>query len=147
MSRGHRSSKGSKEYNDSQRLRHELDKAKETISRLRKQLQKVDVNRYQDIQDLIERRNEESDQVTQNDREQESLKSKWACHACNDGHLVIRELHRLDGVFYYRKCSNSKTCQNRTKPKRWHKDVEGIKANEDEEIQQEQKLSFKKNRK
>lgn len=129
MSKGRRTNKGTKEYSDIQRLKHEIDKLKRENSRLKKQIQMLDINRYQDIKELLLKDKEEEFVQTSNKKDIEKLKKEWNCHKCGEGYLKIHILPRLDGVFYYRKCSN-KECTNRTNTKKYTQDVKGIKDDE-----------------
>lgn len=56
--------------------------------------------------------------------ELDRLKEKWSCHKCEVGYLRLIVLDRRNGRKYFRMCVN---CDNRTKLKSWHPDVEGVK--------------------
>lgn len=55
------------------------------------------------------------------------LEEKWRCHKCQEGVMKLIVFSRPDGKHYIRACSNRGKCQNRTEPKQWKEDVEGIK--------------------
>jgi ribosomal protein S20 len=55
------------------------------------------------------------------------LEDKWRCHKCQEGIMKLIVFSRPDGKHYIRACSNRGKCQNRTEPKEWKEDVEGIK--------------------
>lgn len=55
------------------------------------------------------------------------LEEKWRCHKCQEGIMKLIVFSRPDGKHYIRACSNRNKCQNRTEPKQWNEEVEGIK--------------------
>ena len=110
-----------KELDQLQRLKYENQKLKKENSRLRKLIQRGQAD--QDLlQELIEKQNEE----VELEQQEKMLKNKWRCHKCSEGVLKIHILKRLDGIFYWRRCSNP-NCDHKTKLQRYTKDVEGIK--------------------
>jgi hypothetical protein len=110
-----------KELDQLQRLKYENQKLKKENSRLRKLIQRGQAD--QDLlQELIEKQNAE----VELEQQEKVLKNKWGCHECNEGVLKIHIMKRLDGVFYWRLCSNP-NCGHKTKLQRYTKDVEGIK--------------------
>jgi len=131
MSKGRRNHKGTKEYSDNQRLKHEIEKLKRDNAQLRKQLSKTNWERNHDIQELVFKA--ETEQLMQQSKSKsvEDSKKEWQCHKCDEGFLRIIMIPRLDGMFYFRKCS-SKGCDQRTRLKKYTSDVKGIKANEEE---------------
>jgi predicted RNase H-like nuclease (RuvC/YqgF family) len=131
MSKNRDSKYSSKESFSFQRLKHELEKLKRENSRLKKQLQHLDVNRYQDIHELVIKDHEENTIQSSKKKTNEQLKKEWHCYKCEKGYLKIRMLSRLDGIFYYRKCSNEE-CPNRTKTQKYTSDVRGIKDEEED---------------
>jgi hypothetical protein len=107
------------------RLRQENKRLKHQISSLRKQLSRIDIDRYQNLKDLVEsqaRKDAESEKSLQNQK----ILEQWKCHSphCDGGHLFIIPVSRRDGVFYYRKCDK---CPNRTKLQKYGPDVKGVK--------------------
>lgn len=54
----------------------------------------------------------------------QEFKQKWKCHTCNVGVMKITVLTRQDGKFYFRACTNTKDCKNRTELKPFTDDVE-----------------------
>ena len=112
-----------KEFSQLDRLKHENRKLKRQISALRKQLERIDVSRWDNLQELVQKQAEE-DKIVEKSKKNNRLKQKWACFQCDDGVLRLIILNRRDGVFYYRSCS---ACNNRTKPQKYHKLVDGIK--------------------
>lgn len=124
MARG-RSRTFDKEYNKSQRDRHEIQKLRKEVASLRKQLARVDVDRYQNLQELVEKQADEDKQLHARKKptREEQLK-RWECHECREGHLKLIILNRPDGVFYFRRCD---ACAHKTRMKRYTEDVEGLK--------------------
>jgi hypothetical protein len=104
------------------RLRQENKRLKHQISSLRKQLSRIDVDRYQNLKELVEAQAKDdasSDKAVQNHK----TLQEWKCHKCHEGHLHIVIVTRRDGVFYYRKCSQ---CVNRTKLQKYGPEVKGV---------------------
>lgn len=111
------------EYDQVQRLRHENKRLKNQISQLRKQLSRVDIDRFQNLKDLIESQ-EREDQAETKAEEQKKIEQDWKCFECKSGTIRLVVLERKDGVFYYRICDR---CPKRTKIKRYNSDVKGVK--------------------
>lgn len=109
------------ELKDIRRLKLENSKLKKQISALRKQLSRIDIDRYQHLKDMIEA-HEEQDSTFDSTVALEELKTKWECHSCKQDYLKLILVPRMDGTFYFRRCS----CGNRTKLKKYHDGVEGI---------------------
>jgi len=112
-----------KEFDELQKTRYEIKKLKRQISSLRKQISRTDIDRYQNLKDLLHKHNE-SDLNEKLDEERQKMEKMWECHKCKEGFLKIHILPRRDGVYYYRKCSE---CNQRTKTQILGKEVEGIK--------------------
>jgi hypothetical protein len=118
---------GDKELDQLQKLKYENDKLKRENSRLRKLIQ-----RGQADQELLH------ELMVQKDREEEVAQAekiaenRWRCYQCAAGVMKIHLLQRLDGVFYYRCCSNAE-CGHRTKLQKHTKDVQGVKHEEVDE--------------
>lgn len=102
-----------KELDQLQKLKYENKRLKRQIAALRKQIARIDIDRYENIKDIIERHHKE-DLDERLLEEKKKLETKWECHECKRGVLVRHELMRIDGAFYYRKCNN---CNHRTKVK------------------------------
>jgi len=110
------------EQDDLQKVKRENDKLKKQISSLRKQLARIDINRYENLQDLMQK----FDKIEVEDDLKLSKKAKekkWKCFNCEEGILRLKVFERPDGIFYLRKCD---CCDNRTKLKKWNKDIDGI---------------------
>jgi len=104
------------------RLKLENQKLRKQISSLRKQLSRIDIDRYSHLKDMIEAHDEE-DSKFDSKVELAELKLKWQCHSCEQDYLKLIIVPRLDGTFYFRRC----TCGHRTKLKKYHDNVEGLK--------------------
>jgi hypothetical protein len=116
-----------KELDQLQKLKCENKRLKNQISSLRKQLQRVDIDRFTNLRDLVYQQSIEDLQESIKE-ERKKLKQKWECFVCRTGFMKIFTISRRDGVHYFRKCTS---CQNRTKVKPYNDKVEGIKDGED----------------
>jgi hypothetical protein len=126
MGRGHRGSRSDTELKEIQRIRLENNKLKKQISKLRKELSRIDIDRYSSLKTLIEAQAAE-DESFDSVAELEQLKTKWMCHKCQLDHMRLILIPRADGTFYLRKCG---TCDNRTKMKKYVDGIEGIMSND-----------------
>lgn len=111
-----------KEQDDLQRLKRENDQLKKRISSLRKQISRIDVDRYENLQEIVHKFDQQDLQERLADERKEQEK-KWKCHKCPDGILKLKLFDRHDGTFYFRKCD---CCPNRTILKRWKDGIEGV---------------------
>lgn len=110
-----------KEFSDMQRLKAENKALKRHISKLRKSIARMEIEK-------IERNNllEEEERLArevQKKKITKELETKWKCNKCQADVMKLKIYTRLDGIFYFRKCD---TCGNRTKSKTYHDEVEGI---------------------
>jgi hypothetical protein len=112
-----------KEQDELQKTKRENDKLKKQVSSLRKQLARIDIGRYENLQDLMEKfdKQEIEDSLKRNEEEQEK---RWKCFKCDGGVLQLKVFERHDGIVYLRKCDS---CDNKTKLKKWDKSVEDHK--------------------
>lgn len=117
---------GDKELDNLQKLKYENQKLKKENARLRKLMQRGQAD-HELLHELIQKQN---DEVAVADQER-NLINRWKCYECNEGVLKIHILKRLDGVFYWRICSNE-NCGHKTKLQRYTKEVEGIKHEDSE---------------
>lgn len=109
-----------------QRLYHENEKLKKQLAQLRKQLARVDLDRYSNVRDIVHKHYQQEDAERHALKEAESLeqlKREWQCNKCEIGHLEILLLNKMNDLHYYRICCN---CTHRTKLQRYTKDVRGI---------------------
>lgn len=113
-----------KEEDQLQKLKRENKNLRDSISKLRKQLARIDLDRYSQVRDIVEEHlAEETQEISAQDM-LKSMKNQWQCHDCGVGHLEIHLYTRADGTFYYRLCNN---CPNRTKSQKYDPDkVKGI---------------------
>ena len=117
-----------KKYNDKefdllQRLKYDNEKLKRQNKTLRKQLQRVDIDRYENLKNIIHKHCAE-DLEEELKSEHKKLMKQWECRECEEGFLKLYTISRRDGVFYYRKCTE---CSNRTPTKPYTDKIEGIK--------------------
>jgi len=87
-----------------QRLKSENKRLKRIVSNLQKQLSRIDLDRYENLKELVDKQYRED--------MKQSEKDKWKCYHCPTGQLKILIINRHDGTKYLRKCSN---CSHRTK--------------------------------
>lgn len=109
-----------------QRLKHENNRLKKTISQLRKQLARIDLDRNSNIRDIVHKHYQEEDSIAFAEKERESMEAlvkEWQCIQCEVGHLEIILLNKTNILHYYRKCTD---CHNRTKLQPYNKNVRGI---------------------
>ena len=109
-----------------QRLYHENEKLKKQLAQLRKQLARIDLDRYSNVRDIVHKHYQQEDAELHAQREAESLeqlKREWKCVKCSDGHLEILLINKMNDLWYYRKCI---CCPHRTKLQKYNKQVRGI---------------------
>jgi hypothetical protein len=108
-----------------QRLHEENQQLKRQVSSLRKQLARLDLDRFGVVQEMIEEHYQE-ERAEQGQEILKSLRKTWACHNCADGTMEIFVYNRGDRTMYYRICSNAPFCLNRTLPQSYHPGIKGI---------------------
>jgi len=94
-------------------LRLENQRLKKQVSSLRKQLARIDIDRYSTVKDMIEEQYQ-GEQLAAGKEILENLKKQWSCKQCPDGFLEIFVYNRANETYYYRICSNAPDCSNRT---------------------------------
>ena len=113
-----------REFTREKKLIHENRILKRQVASLRKQLARLDLDRYSNLKETIE-------QHYQEDRHQEGqdildrLKQEWRCMepGC-EGYLEIILYNKINSTWYYRKCNE---CVKRTPSQKYHPDqVKGI---------------------
>jgi len=119
-----RTKRGDKELDLTQRLKYENKKLKRQVKQLRKLLDRIPMELYQNVEETIEKQ-KAIELREQNVKKNRHLKEAWECRDCAEDSLKIFLIHRRDGTFYFRKCS---TCDNRTKLQKYSNDVMGIMA-------------------
>lgn len=117
-----KSRRGEKEFSREQKLVHENKRLKREVAQLRKQLARLDLDRYDSIKEMIEEHGHENTAQTGQEL-LENLKKTWTCNDCRNGHLEIILYNKIDSTWYYRKCSN---CPHRTKSQKYTPEVKGI---------------------
>ena len=114
-----------------QKLINENDKLKRQVSSLRKQLARVDLDRYQTIKDMVQEHYTE-DRAQEGKEILESVKKTWLCRDCQEGYLQIFIYNHSGKTWYYRTCSLAPSCGNRTLAKQYDpKTVKGIVKSEE----------------
>jgi len=109
-----------------QQLLHENEKLKRQLAQLRKHLARLDLDRYSNVKEIINKHYQEENAELHAEKERESLeqlKREWQCTKCHDGHLEIILLNKMNDLHYWRKCTN---CPHRTKLQPYNKNVRGI---------------------
>lgn len=106
-----RTRRGGTEFDQLARLKYENKKLKRQIKQLRKVIDRLDLDRYNNVKRILEQ-NERLEKEEARRLLKEQLEKKWKCWDCNDGVLHRKEVLRRDGAFYYRLCDN---CKKRTK--------------------------------
>ena len=127
-----KNTRGAKEFTREQRLINENKNLKKELAHLRKQIARLDVDRYDTVKQMCsdykesERFEENAGKLTTTS---ERLEKEWACHKpkCS-GHLQITLFNKISETWYFRSCTN---CNNRTKSKRYGEEVRGIIKNGD----------------
>lgn len=112
--------RGDREHTRLQRALKENEKLKRQISKLRKVIARIDLDRYENLRDIIL----QQENVKADTEPKKAELERWKCFECNDGVLRLKVFENRAGIRYYRKCDN---CSNRTKAQNYTKDVEGIK--------------------
>ena len=118
----------SKEYTREQKLANENKALKKELAHLRKQIQRIDLDRYDTVSKMCsdyqeKERFEEQAQESNNGLEQ--LKKTWACHTPGcEGYLEIVCYPKMGTTWYFRTCA---LCKKRTISQRFDSDnVKGI---------------------
>ena len=122
-----KSRKTDKEYTKEQRLINENRQLKRQLSSLRRQLVKLDLDKYDQLKTTLE--DHFSDEDPKQSRDMlDKLKQVWACQTPNcDGHLEIFTYNKLGQTYYYRLCSHAPVCKNRTSSQKYDPNqVKGI---------------------
>jgi len=117
---GRRISRGTKEYDELQETRHENRRLKRTISQLRKQISRLDLDRYHNLSELIEKHDREEKDIKLKDHKR-AVEKIWECWKCREDILRLVIIERRDGTHYFRRCKN---CHHRTKMKPMNDDVD-----------------------
>ena len=115
--------RGAKEISREQKFAHENKMLKRELSQLRKQLARIDLDRYDSVKEMLEEHNPES-QAHFGAEFLENLKKTWLCNDCRQGYLEIIIYNKVNATFYYRQCTH---CPNRTTSQKYDSEkVKGI---------------------
>ena len=130
-----KSKRSHKEYSREQKLIHENQKLKREIGRLRKELARSDLDRYDSVKEVIDQHDQEDTPASAQDI-LSKMRQEWACREPNcSGFLEIFTYNKIGSTWYYRTCSNSPGCKNRTKAQKWSADVKGpVREAADEKV-------------
>lgn len=111
-----KSRRGSREFSREQKLSHENQRLKRELAQIRKQLARLDLDRYDSIKEILEEHSEENKPQTSQEF-LDNLKKTWACNenGCL-GYLEINLYNKINNTWYYRKCVN---CNHRTKSQKY----------------------------
>ena len=107
-----RNTRGEKEHNRLQQLQHENSRLKREISKLRKQLGRIDLDRHSYVKDIVDEHFANQEQEETTGKMLERLKEEWKCHECHVGYLEISMYSKMGEPWYFRQCNN---CPHRTK--------------------------------
>lgn len=118
MSRRRRYADG--EQDQLQYLKDQNKRLKREISSLRKQIQRLDLDRFASFKEALDRIDEIEMEQTAKRKEKEISKEKWKCWDCNVGTMRLKVWDRLDGPHYQRVCDH---CNKRTTMKKWTPEV------------------------
>jgi len=111
--------RGTKEYNRLQETLHENKRLKKTISKLRKQISRLDLDRYHNLKEIIEKHDREN-QGESLAKAEAKIRKIWECWKCRVGVLIQIPINKCGTEYYFRKCNN---CDYRTKMKRMNDEV------------------------
>ena len=117
-----KSRRGVKEISREQALISENKGLKRDLAKIRKQLARIDLDRFDTLREMIEENRSEAEPEF-GAAFLENLKRTWLCNDCRQGHLEIILYNKIDNTYYYRKCTN---CPNRTKSQKHTPAVTGI---------------------
>jgi hypothetical protein len=121
-----KSQRTDKEYTREQRLIKENRLLKRELGYLRKQISRLDLDKYETITKMCfdyEESERIQEELGDTSSTAESLKKDWSCHECSSGYLEIFLYSKLGETWYYRRCNG---CSHRTKGKRYTAQVKGI---------------------
>lgn len=113
-----------KEFTRQQKLLKENAKLKQVVAQLRKQLARLDLDRYTSVKEIIDEHYHKEESFNQEDL-LEKMKQEWKCNESGcEGFLEIILYNKLESTWYFRACSE---CNNRTKSQKYDSNhVKGI---------------------
>jgi len=115
--------RGEKEYDELQRVRHENKQLKKALKRVRKQLDRIDMQQYYELKKLYKDDNRATKEADSSYKTDKPDKEDWVCHDCGKGVLRLIVLPKAGETVYLRKCDN---CSKRTKLQKWTPDIKGV---------------------
>jgi len=119
--------KTDKEFTTEQKLKKENKKLKKQIAQLRKIINRIDLDQYDNLKNTIikqELEEKEKKSIDRATKDQAQKEEAWKCYNCNMGVLRLIIFENRVGIRYYRCCDN---CSKRTKAKTYNDKVDGIK--------------------
>lgn len=105
-----------------ERLKRENKSLKKQLARLQKQLNRIDLDRFQNLEEIVEAQYKEEKELHQKTK-RDQLLEKWKCFHCDDGYIHLIVVNRPDGVYYFRRC---RECGHKTKLQKYNENVEGV---------------------
>lgn len=117
-----KSRRGDKEFTNEQHLKHENARLKKELGSLRKQLARIDLDRYTHIKSMMED-HMAAEEEAESQPALERMKQEWKCRKCHAGYLEINLYMRMGEPWYFRKCNS---CANRTMSQKHSPNVKGI---------------------
>jgi hypothetical protein len=118
-----KSRRGEREFGREKKLAHENKRLKQQVSQLRKMLARVDLDRYSNLKQTIEKHYQE-EQAQEGQDILDKVKKEWACQVAGcEGYLEIILYNKIDSTWYYRRCN---CCPHRTKSQKYSPEVKGI---------------------
>lgn len=117
-----KNTRGEKERSRERQLAHENSRLRKENNRLRRQLAKIDLDRYSHIKDIVQEHYAQEEIDEGADKMLNDMKHEWVCHECGTGHLEINLYTRAGETWYFRECNN---CPNRTKSQVYSEGVKG----------------------
>jgi len=109
-----------RETDQLQYYKHLVKKLKREIAGLRKQIDRLDLDRFASFKEALDRIDEIEMEQTARRKDKEIQKEKWRCWDCNTGTMRLKVWDRLDGPHYQRVCDH---CNKRTTMKKWTPEV------------------------
>ena len=114
-----------KELTAIQEIKYENQRLKRENDLLRKQLARVDLDKYSQLKKTI-KKHYQKEEKKQGDDILDKVRQEWRCKEPEcAGFLEIFLYNKQSETWYFRKCSES-GCKNRTVTKKYTPDVKGI---------------------
>lgn len=119
MSRSRTRRNGS-EFDALDRLKYENTKLKRENSRLRKLLDRIDREKFNNVMEVVQKQRKEDLAMDKKDK-RDKLQEKWRCHSCGKGVLKPYIFDIRGKLRYYRSCT---MCDFRTRMKDYTEEVD-----------------------